>query len=1017
VDDALVDGTQTVTITASAAGYVDGSETVDVTDYEGLTVTIGANAISENGGATTATVTRTDAAGALTVTLGSSDTGEATVVASIVIPDGQTTSAPFAITAVDDALVDGTQTVTITASAAGYVDGSDTLDVTETFDGGYVGSFVGFVTVYIDDGWVSYDVPGLGVSDNSFEAAILDGHVSVSVPGISGTGTGVISEAGEFSVTASGYVLGCPASVEYIGTLVASEHGVTGSGTWQITAAEAPLVGGSGTWTVSRSHTSVFDGPYSGSYSGTVIHVLKDGWETYPIPGLLVPDNSIVANVSSGVVDVSVPGIGGSGKTVIFPSGGDIVIAVRGAIYGYGVTVTYSGRVDVVTSPSGEVVEGSGTWTLVTGDPDWSGSGTWEVAKEPTDFGDAPDSAQTGFADSYPVTYAEGGACHLATGPILGTARDNELAGTHSAAADADDTTGTSDDEDGVTFTTDLNPGQDTTAAVAASGAGELSFWVDFDQSGSFDNATERFTHSFTAAGTEDITFAVPASANLGQTYARFRFSTTLVPDPTGLASDGEVEDYRISIVNPIGAELTVTIGADAISENGGTTTATVTRTDATGALTVTLGSSDTGEATVVASIVIPDGQTTSAPFAITAVDDALVDGTQTVTITASAAGYADGSDTVQVTDDDVPDGDADGVSSTVEAGAPNGGDGNLDGIPDDEQANVASLVCLDGSHYVTLATPDSADLEGVHADANPSPNDVPPAVQFPLQFIHFSIANGQATAVTVTVFVEAGTTVNTYYKYGPTPENQTPHWYPFLFDGTTGAVVFADRIELHFVDGLRGDDDLLQDGRIVDIGAPGISTHPWQNPTVPFDVDNNGLVAAVDVLTLINEINIGGNRDLPAVPQGAGQLPPYLDVSGDDRLEPVDVLNVIDYINNRSSGGGEGEGLLDRPASVGLFSENVAVSAAAPVFGFEALPVRPDAQARATATDAVLNLLGDDETVEVRRPPEASGTALSDLLSRATLRRRRIHVDQADLVDAALAEWDPILPGLGLGS
>ena len=95
-----------------------------------LSVSIATTSIPENGGATTATMTRTDTTGALMVNLFSDDTTEATVVASVNIPDGQATAAPFAITAVDDAILDGTQKVTITASANGFVNGINTLDVT-----------------------------------------------------------------------------------------------------------------------------------------------------------------------------------------------------------------------------------------------------------------------------------------------------------------------------------------------------------------------------------------------------------------------------------------------------------------------------------------------------------------------------------------------------------------------------------------------------------------------------------------------------------------------------------------------------------------------------------------------------------------------------------------------------------------------------------------------------------------------------------------------------------------------
>ena len=159
------------------------------------------------------------------------------------------------------------------------------------------------------------------------------------------------------------------------------------------------------------------------------------------------------------------------------------------------------------------------------------------------DFGDAP--------NSYGTTLASNGARHIATGPMLGAERNTEPDAQPPLDGTGDDTSGTPDDEDGVTFSNDPTAGQDGIVSVTVSGAGELSFWIDFDQSGTFENSTEKFDHTFTAAGTENITFAVPSSAKGGQTYARFRLSTSSVPDPTGFASDGEVEDYHVEIVAP----------------------------------------------------------------------------------------------------------------------------------------------------------------------------------------------------------------------------------------------------------------------------------------------------------------------------------------------------------------------------------------------------------------------------------------------------------------------------------
>ncbi|MFC1766157.1 DUF4347 domain-containing protein, partial [Planctomycetota bacterium] len=111
---------------------------------------------------------------------------------------------------------------------------------------------------------------------------------------------------------------------------------------------------------------------------------------------------------------------------------------------------------------------------------------------------------------------------------------------------------------------------------------------------------------------------------------------------------------------------LSLTIDPAIINENGGTATATVYRNGSTtGNLTVTLQSNDTSEATVPSTVIIPDG-VFSAVFTLTAVDDALLDGTQTVTITASANGYFSGTATLQVLDDEGDDHGNNAASSTA---------------------------------------------------------------------------------------------------------------------------------------------------------------------------------------------------------------------------------------------------------------------------------------------------------------------------------------------------------------
>jgi uncharacterized protein (TIGR03382 family) len=169
---------------------------------------------------------------------------------------------------------------------------------------------------------------------------------------------------------------------------------------------------------------------------------------------------------------------------------------------------------------------------------------------------------------------------------------------------------------------------------------------------------------------------------------------------------------------------------------------------------------------------------------------------------------------------------DTDGVSAATEDAAPNNGDGNNDGTKDSLQDNVTSLPNVNGD-YVTVASPSGTTLTNVTSGNNPSPADAPAGVTFPAGFTSFEVGNlpaGGAVDVDLIVNLPAGTTINTYWKFGPEPSNSTPHWYEFLFDGTTGATISGNVITLHLVDGLRGDDDLAVNGVIIDPGAPALA-------------------------------------------------------------------------------------------------------------------------------------------------------------------------------------------------
>ncbi|YCM45917.1 hypothetical protein V2O64_07800 [Verrucomicrobiaceae bacterium 227] len=125
VDDAEIDGEQTVLVTGSSEGFLSASASVIVEDDEVALATISLSAdpgsFSENGGTSTVTITVTESStSGYLFSLSSSDVSELTVPATVTIP-ADAFSATFVATGVDDAVSDGTQSVEITATDSNAV--------------------------------------------------------------------------------------------------------------------------------------------------------------------------------------------------------------------------------------------------------------------------------------------------------------------------------------------------------------------------------------------------------------------------------------------------------------------------------------------------------------------------------------------------------------------------------------------------------------------------------------------------------------------------------------------------------------------------------------------------------------------------------------------------------------------------------------------------------------------------------------------------------------------------------
>ncbi|MGD8843244.1 MAG: choice-of-anchor D domain-containing protein [Gammaproteobacteria bacterium] len=181
---------------------------------------------------------------------------------------------------------------------------------------------------------------------------------------------------------------------------------------------------------------------------------------------------------------------------------------------------------------------------------------------------------------------------------------------------------------------------------------------------------------------------------------------------------------------------------------------------------------------------------------------------------------------------------DNDGVPDAIEKTGPNGGDANLDGTPDVQQENVASLPDINGN-YVSLESDNGTRLVSVLAQQSPTPGATPNlrnggSLNFRNGFFSFVIEDvAVGGSATVVLRLPAGQSASHYFQFGLLPSTLffgSAQWYQFDYlnpatgnpiDGRTGAEFRGERVILHFVDGGRGDNDLSANGRIVDPGGP----------------------------------------------------------------------------------------------------------------------------------------------------------------------------------------------------
>ncbi len=823
VDDVLLDGTQSIVITSSAAQYVGASQSIEVSDYETLSVDVSTGSISELNGVATGTVTRnnSDISTALVVNLTSSDATEATVPATVTIPPNQS-SITFTITSVDDTLLDGLQSVVIKGSAAGYLDSSKTIAVTDhetlslTLSVNSISERGGTTTGTVsrsntDNG--STLVVNLSSSDPT-EAIV---PASVTIPAnqslVSFSITSVddsVLDGTQTVIITSSTITGYSGSSQ---SLSVTDHETLSV---NITSTSISERGGSASGTVRRSNSDIG--------SPLIVTLTSSDTTELTVPTTVtIPANQTLATFSITAVDDSL-------------LDGSQIISITGSAAGF---VDGSKSIDVTDLEE----------LLLTIDQnaisEQLGTATGTVTRGNTDIGSAllvnltiSDSLAASIPASVTIPANESKITFSITSVDDTLLDGSQLLTIQASAAGY------------VGASKSLTVTDHETLSISLS-APSMS-----ERGGIIQGVVTRNNSDISAAlgvtlnSSDPSEATVPVSITIPANQSSVEFSITAVDDTLAdgtqsVTINGSAFAY-IDVVTTISVTdletLTLTLGASSISERDGTATATLSRgnTDIGSPLTVTLTSSDTTELLVPASITIPANQA-STTFTYTGVDDSLLDGQQSVLITSSAIGYADSTKPVNVLDHE---------SLIIEIDS-----ASISETNDSANATVRRTNTDIGSSLVVLVT------------------------------------SNDETEVTVPVSVEI-------------PPGQA-------------AVSFV----------IAGRDDQATDGSqlvVISVGGDGYmtgdvkitvtdSSFPWHNATLPQDVDANGMVAPVDALLVINTLNARGAR-----PLNTGRGKPFYDVNSDGSVSPLDALLVINYLNSKAIPAGEGEqrGSSNRPAT-----------------------------------------------------------------------------------------------------
>lgn len=750
VEESLDDDDATVTITASASGFTDGSDTIVAQDNDtaALTITASRQTVEEDtgddstaGNANTITFTifrNGDTTDDLDVDLSTSVSSHIELQDQVTILAGQSSVTVTART-VPDRTAESDVEVLVTASASGFVSDTESITVLDTDSPRLV--------VSIGDATIDESGSGSSVAATIRRPADTTGALTVTVtsddPGnvtIDGEASRQVTiPAGSDSVTVT--LRGIDENDDDDNatvTVTASASGFT-DGTDTIVAQDDDVAA----LTVTASQESIEEDTGDSSTTGTANSF------TYTISRNSDTSEDLVVNLSSSLVSdqIDVP------SQVTIPAGQSSV------------TVTARTRPDlteesdmtvVLTASASGFVSGSDSILMLDTDSDRL---TVDINSSTIDESGSNSSvtatirrpAKTTGAISVTVTSddpqsvtIDGEASRQVTIPADRDSVDVTLRGVDEDDDDAGTTVTITASASGVRDGTDTIVAQDDDAATLTVTVSQDFIEEDTGTASSI-GAANTFTYTITRSGDTSESLIVNLSASVtdqidipsqvtipaGQSsttvtartvpdlQAESDLSVVLTASASGFVSDTE----SITILDTDSARLLLDIEPTTIDEtgSGSSVIATIRRPEnTTGAISVTVTSSDPANVTIDGQtsrmVTIPAGSD-SVNVTLRGVDEDDDDGNTTVTITATASGFADGTDTIVAQDDDA-------ATLTIEA--------DLDTVPEDT-GNESEIGTANTVTYTISRNGDTSENLVVNLSTSVSNQiDIPSQVTIP---------------------------------------------------------------------------------------------------------------------------------------------------------------------------------------------------------------------------------------------------------------------------------------------